>query len=384
MPTPAPPTLRDCIQKVATGPEYSKDLTEAETCAALHQILDGADPVQAGVFLIALRMKRETPAENAGALQAILDVTERAQVDAEDVLDIADPYNGQARGLPVAAFLAPVLAACGLPAYVHGVEEVGPKFGVTHHRVLRAAGVEVDLAPADVAARLADPAIGWGYCDQSRFCAPLHRLVGLRRAIVKRPVLTTVEVLARPLAARRTHLLTGYVHKAYPPVYAALARQAGFDNAAIVRGVEGGVIPSLQQPARVYVYRERGPEEALLADPRELGIDQGERCLPLPQDLPPATPGPDGVAAPFDTAVAAAAAAAAGLAALDGKPGAARDSLVYGAAIALHVAGHHADLTQGARRVREVLDSGAARARFEAGAARSAPGMTSTHRRNAR
>ena len=53
--------MRSYIQRIATGPEYSKDISFAEARDAMNHILDGsADPVQAGIFLIALRMKRET------------------------------------------------------------------------------------------------------------------------------------------------------------------------------------------------------------------------------------------------------------------------------------------------------------------------------------
>ncbi|MDE0152842.1 MAG: anthranilate phosphoribosyltransferase, partial [Gammaproteobacteria bacterium] len=57
--------MRSVLQRIATGPEYSKDLPQEEARAALNLILNGqADPVQAGIFFIALRMKRETLEEN--------------------------------------------------------------------------------------------------------------------------------------------------------------------------------------------------------------------------------------------------------------------------------------------------------------------------------
>jgi hypothetical protein len=57
------------------------------------------------------------------------------------------------------------------------------------------------------AERLAEPRIGWGYVDQRAYCPALHGLVPLRSRIVKRPLLTTVEVLAGPIRGRRrTHL----------------------------------------------------------------------------------------------------------------------------------------------------------------------------------
>jgi anthranilate phosphoribosyltransferase len=358
--------LRACIQKVATGPEYSKDLSLEETRCALRHVLDGgADPVQAAVLLIALRMKRETEDENTGALQAIRDVMQTTIAAVDEVLDVADPYDGYTRGLPVSPFLPAVFAACGVPAVSHGLEYVGPKYGVTHRKVLQAAGVPVDLSPQQVGERLADPHIGWGYVDQRAFCPALHGLVPLRSRIVKRPLLTTVEVLAGPLRGRRrTHLMTGYVHKAYPAVYAHLARFSGFDSAAIIRGVEGGVIPSLKQPAKVYEYRDCGEERPREVHPQEVGIEQATRAVPLPSDLPKAPETQDEIAPAIDIDAAAEAAAKAGLAALEGGAGPARDSLVYGAAIVLTHLGRHASMAQAADRVRQVLDRGEALARL--------------------
>ena len=95
-------------------------------------MLDGAvDPVRAAVFLIALRMKRETDDENLGILDAVLETTTTVTASVGEVVDLSDPYNGFNRNLPVSAFLPAVLAACGVPAISHGVESMGPKFGAT-------------------------------------------------------------------------------------------------------------------------------------------------------------------------------------------------------------------------------------------------------------
>ena len=360
--------MRECIQKVATGPEYSKDLSLDEARAAMGVILSGqADPVQTAILLIALRMKRETDEENRGVLRAIIEAADIATAPVDEVVDVADPYDGYTRGLPASPFLPAVLAALELPAVSHGLDAVGPKFGITHRKVLKAAGVPVDLSPAEAAARLGDGGPGWAYVDQRAWCPALHDLVPLRATMVKRTVLTTVEVLAGPVRGRKaTHLLTGYVHKAYPPVYASLAREAGFDSALIVRGVEGGIIPSLQQPAKVWYYHDRGEEQALDIDPADLDIRRDTRAVPLPSDLPPAPQG-DSIAATIDSDAAAAVAADNGLAALAGEDGPARDELVYGAALVLHHLGRAASLREAADMARRVIDSGAARERFEAG-----------------
>jgi anthranilate phosphoribosyltransferase len=200
-------TMRSIIQRIATGPELSKDIALEEARLGMQAILDvEVDPVQAGIFLIALRMKRETDDEQRGVLDAVRDATQHVVADVDEVVDIADPYDGYNRCLPASPFLAPVLAECGVPAMSHGVDAVGPKFGVTHRHVLAAAGLPVDLSPTEAAARIADPAIGWSYLDQRAFAPKLHDLVGLRGTIVKRQVITTVEVLARPFTAAKRRI----------------------------------------------------------------------------------------------------------------------------------------------------------------------------------
>lgn len=360
--------LRACIQKVATGPEYSKDLSFEEARDAMRLALDGsADPVQTAVFLIALRMKRETDAENKGVLQAIRDTMPAIVAPVDELIDVADPYDGYARGLPASPFLAPLLAACGVPAVSHGLQAVGPKYGITHRMVLQAAGADVDLTTDAAVERIGNPDIGWAYLDQKDFCPALHDLVPLRTRMVKRQVLTTVEVLTGPVRARKaTHLMTGYVHKAYPPIYAELARFAGFDSALVIRGVEGGIIPSLQQDAKLWFYHDKGEEEFVVSNPTTLGIEQATRAVPLPADLPPAGLREDQIATAIDSDTAARHAAEAGVAALEGKAGPARDSLVYGAAICLWHLKRYPSLADAADAVRGVIDSGEPLARFRA------------------
>ena len=349
--------MHSILKRIATGPELSKDISREEARAGMRLVLEGAvDPVQAGVFLIALRMKRETDDENLGLLEAIREATLRATAPVNEVLDLGDPYDGYNRTLPAAPFLPAVLAACGVAAVSHGVESMGPKYGVTHRQVLRAAGVPVDLTPQEAAARLGNAGIGWAYVDQQAFCPKLYALTGLRTLIVKRPAITTAEVMAGPVRGRlKTHLVTGYVHKPYPRIYAMLARHAGYDSALIVRGVEGGVIPSLAQTGKVFRYHGGGEEAATEFKPAELGILQTQRAPRMP-----GAKDEDAGETPLDAPAAAKAAAAAGLAALAGEPGATRDCLVYGAALCLWHLGRQGSLGAAADAARSALDSGRA------------------------
>lgn len=337
--------LAAAIKKIATGPHLSKDLSFEEAYAAMAQTLTGnADPVQVAIFFIALRMKRETPVENWAILSAICDAAPRLTADVDFLLDIADPYNGYGRHCPVAAFLPPVLAACGLPTLSHGVWEMAPKFGITHAQVLSAAGVTIDLSPQQAAMKLANPAIGWAYLDQAQANPALFSLQGLRQRMIKRPSLATLEKLTQPIRARgNTYLQVGFVHKAYPPVLAALAGEMGYASALIIRGLEGGVIPTLREPAACFTAI-KGELLPLDTDPSAAGIKQSTR----------------GVLSQAE-AISAIETVEVAMAALNGQQGAAYDSLVYAGALALANTGNKPySLADAATKIRQVLNNGAA------------------------
>ncbi len=358
--------MRSIIQRIATGPDLSKDISRTEAHLGTKAIIDNViDPVQVGIYFIALRMKRETRDENRGVLDAVLETTRRVTAEVDEVVDIGDPYDGYNRCLPAAPFLGPLLAELGDHVVSHGLDKVGPKYGVTARHVLEAAGVPVNLTPTEAAARLADPAIGWSYLDQAQSNPGLHNLVTLRAQIIKRQVLTTVEVLSKPIQGRKkTHFITGYVHKPYPPVYADLAREAGFDSACIVRGVEGGVIPSLRQTGKYFHYHDKGTESEAAIDPVALGIGQPVRAVPLPGSVA-GEAGEDEIVAAIDIRATAHAAAEAGMLALKGDRGATYDSLVLAGSIILHHVGKAPSVADAATRIRAVLDSGKAVARVK-------------------
>jgi len=130
--------LRGVLQRIATGPTMSKDLSREEARRAMRLLLEGrADEVQGGIFLIALRMKRETDEELAGVLDAIHDGVSACELDIDELLTVVDPYDGYLRGTPVAPFLPAVLAACGAAtAWPHSRGS-----GSCHHRACGVAAI---------------------------------------------------------------------------------------------------------------------------------------------------------------------------------------------------------------------------------------------------
>lgn len=328
--------LSAVLQKIATGPHLSKNLSEQEAYEAMSAIQSGdVHDVQAGIFFIALRMKRESPEEMIGVFRSILDAAPSQQLSVPELVTISDQYAGYSRGLPSSAFVPAVLSALGIASVSHSPKTMSPKYGLTVLSVLEACGVKACESLVSASSRL-EKNSGWVVIDQSVITPKLAGLNGLRDLIVKRPCLSTLECCVRPFhATRKNHLVTGYVHKPYPPIYAMCADVAGFDSATFVRGVEGGIVPSVAQISRYFPWhREQHAKPGSIVafddigltevpiDPADLGIEQTARATPWPEvDV-------------SNHAVAAQHCAELGMAALQGEMGVMRDAVRLGAAVA--------------------------------------------------
>lgn len=360
--------MRSAIQRVATGPELSKNISYEEAQAVMHAILNGtADPVQAGVFLIGLRMKRETDDELKGVLDALRQHTVKVISNQSEVVVMSEPYNGFNRTVQGSLFALPVLAACGVPAYSHGVEIVGPKFGITHHNILNALGGNPLQSADELSAQLDNEQCGWGYIDQRIFSPKLEALTKLRNQIVKRPVLSTTEVVLCPIqGAEQTHLLTGYVHKPYRETYASLARYVGFDSLLLVRGTEGGVTPSFRADAHIVRYKGKEPEEEHDLPLKPLDMLRTYRALDIPDTQTVAAEDPTTLGMKWDINDLAALCAEQGRAALEDTPGPIHDAAVLDTALTLWHLGRVDTLLEGVNRARKAITSGDALSRLDA------------------
>ena len=357
--------LRGAIQKVATGPEFSKNISVEDSYDSMLSILENdADPVQAAIYLIAMRMKRETMDENIGSLKALIDKANIITADVDELLDIAEPYNGFLRNTPLSACLPAVFASIGIPCVTHGVKTVGPKFGLTTKRILETAGINVAQNSQEASISLSNKDIGWSYIDQGEFCKPLYDLVDLRTRMVKRTILTTIEVLVGPIRARnKTHLLTGYVHAAYPPVYSDLAKVAGFDSAILVKGVEGGVSPALRGDGKVFYYSNNNEMQETKFNPKNISIEQNMRAVPLPELEKQEEIKLDEISSDINVQDFSTKAVEIGNEALNGKDGPAKDTLIYTGALSLSII-RNIDFNEAASKIKNAIESGKAKEYF--------------------
>ncbi len=261
--------MKHYLEKIASGPRMSKDLTAGEAEDALLMILNGeVSPPRAAAFLVASRMKLETPEEILGFWRALQATTVRHELPFDRLLEIADPFDGINR-VPYFGFYAiPVLAALGLAAYGHSARAHAPKFGITFEDLL--AGPYSSAAGASGERRLASlAASGFGYLSAAHTHPRLEKLRSLREDIVKRPMLATVEKMLMPVAARPggNFLATGYFHKGYEVAMMSIAKASAFDRVAVGNGMEGTTLYGVHKAARVFLH-------AGGAEPREIALDK--------------------------------------------------------------------------------------------------------------
>ena len=274
------------------------------------------------------------------------------RVDVEQLIDIAEPFDGYSRHFTISSFMPAVFAACGLPAVMNGVESVGPKYGITAQRILRHCEVEVTLSPQEAAEQVENESVGWAFVDQKFSNPDLYGLRSLRHSVVKRTALTTLERILHPLEATgRNLLLLGYVHRAYPPIYADMATVSGFDVSILVKGIEGGVIPALNKPIRYHMTDDAGTLTKMQSSAQALGISSEVAAEPSDET--------------HDRKTELAKFAARGVAALHGEHGLARDGLRVAVGLPLFRLGMADSMTEAADLVSESLDSGEAWRRFQ-------------------
>lgn len=344
--------IRAAIQDIAVGPDRGRDISQEHAEAVTTAILNSQiDEVQTAIFFIAMRMKRESLNEFLGIFAALEKQSQQIIAEVDQVVCLADPFDGYVRNATITPFLPCVLAACGLNTVMHGVETVGPKHGVTAHKVLKLAGMNTNMGVKDAAKKL--ESTGSCYVDQQQYASALYDLQDLRHRMVKRSALTTLERLLMPIKGRRqTDLVLGYVHKAYPDIYARVALAAGFNKIVLLKGVEGGLAPALNKPLRRFVFDAELPED----------VDSAKQVLQTPflTDAASAAQAMDDAKNEVEQCLEQ------GLAVLQGAKNIARDSLVLAASHIVMAYEPELSFSGAVEKVQACLDNGAAKARFQA------------------
>jgi anthranilate phosphoribosyltransferase len=207
-------------------------------------------------FLESERLKRETFTENKAFFESMWERVDHISLDLPVLIDICDSYDGANRTRIFSPFIAALLASCGFPTYLHGVDKVAPKQGVTTHQILEYSGKNPLKSGEELKKEIENSGIGWGYIDQQVFFPELNALKNMRKEMVKRPFLATFEKLLQPFRSMNgNYIVTGYTHPHYKDeLVAQLKHQNKSASALILKGSEGATQLSLNKDTSYVLY----------------------------------------------------------------------------------------------------------------------------------
>ncbi len=325
--------FRATIKAVGTGPRGSRALSFGEARQAMVELLAGeVSDVQAGAFLVAMRIKGETPEELAGLAQGLRDAAPALRpATGRPLVACAGAYDGTSEGPHLGLAAAVLAAAAGAGIVTHCGDALGPKFGVTPAEVLDALRGNARPSPEESVRMLERSGVAVVHAGEA--LPGWRRLAALRDQVGVRGPVHSAEKLVDWLGARR--FVIGHSHAPYAErIWGALGL-LGAERAVAVRGIEG-----------TDVLRPGRPSAA----------DAGGR-LELPEQL--------GLQAGGEPAAPATAALTRAIAAGDEDGGAAH-AAILSAGLRLAVAGLAGGAVEGMAMVRAAVADGRATATLDA------------------
>jgi anthranilate phosphoribosyltransferase len=268
----------DIQQALATLAE-KHDLSQQDTHQVFRAVMSGeCTPAQIGGLLMALRVKGETPEEIAGAAQTMRELSTRVEVKADYLVDTCGTGGSSAAKLfNISTAAAFVTAATGARVAKHGNRKMTSFSGSAD--VLEAAGVNLDLTPAQIAHCIEEVGVGFLFAQAHhsamRFAAPVRQELGVRT------MMNVLGPLTNPAGARRQ--VIGVFSPIWQRRVAEVAHLLGAEHVLVVHS-NGLDEISLDGPSYV-VELKSGEISEYEVDPEDFGITT-RSCETLRADSP--------------------------------------------------------------------------------------------------
>lgn len=261
------------IKEVGRGKRGARDLSYEEAKRAADLILSGAaTPAQIGAFLVAERVKMESPDELLAFVAALRERCERHPLPGG--LDCAGPYDGRSKSFMATIAVSFVLAACGVPVTLHGSPSLPPKRGITLQDVFLHWGARLDDRSALTEA--ADKT-GFLFVPAENWCPALASVRSIREELGLRTAFNTAEKLLRYSDA--PYIAVGVFHGTVFEKMAELLLRLGIKRGMIVQGAEGSEDLLPDRRTRAYLVQAGAETELYVVDPEayDLQTEMPER-----------------------------------------------------------------------------------------------------------
>jgi len=346
--------LKQAIEQLIAGEQFSTE----QAAEAMRNIMTGqASEAEIGGFLVAMRMRVETPEQIEGFARVMRENCIPIRARSEDLVDTCGTGGDRLQTFNISTLAGIVAAGAGAKVAKHGNRSVSSKCGSAD--VLAELGVNIDCTPEQVADCIDECGIGFLFAPNLH--PAMRYAIGPRRNLAIRTVFNVLGPLTNPAGASRQ--LLGVFGPDLTETLAATLGRLGSVHALVVHGLDG------------------------LDELSTLGITQVSELLGGHLDTYELTPeqfGFERVRAADIAGGEPAENAAIALAVLEGAPGPHRDIVIYNAGAAVYVSGHADSIEQGITLAAQSIDNGAAmgildRLRALSGSGTEGDGDVDTH-----
>lgn len=294
----------------------------------------GADPETVKALLLALNERGQDADEIAGFVEGMRAKAKMVSIKRDALIDTCGTGGDGLHTVNISTTAAFIAAGAGAAVAKHGNRSVSSKCGSAD--VLEELSVPVDLSPEDAVRSVEET--GFAFFFAPHYHPAMKHVGAIRKSLGVRTVFNLLGPLANPACVKRQ--IVGMYDGSLLDVYANTLERLGAERSMVVRGEDGMDELSLCGTTHVRLVEAGKGIVSLELTPEDVGLS------PAPIE---ALKGGDAK----ENAVAL-------IRALEGKPGAPLDAVLYNAGAAIFVAGLADSVKEGVVRARETVASGAA------------------------
>jgi len=224
-------TAQQALQRIIENREIFHD----EMLDLMRQIMSGSiSPTLTAAIIAGLRVRKETVGEITAAAQVMREfATPVAIADKQHLVDIVGTGGDGAHSFNVSTTSMFVAAAAGAKVSKHGGRSVSSKCGSAD--LMEHLGVHLDLAPAQIAACVAQTGIGFMFAPNHH--PAMKHVAAVRKELGIRSIFNILGPLTNPAGA--PNILLGVFHPDLVGILVRVLQRLGAQHALVVWGRDG-------------------------------------------------------------------------------------------------------------------------------------------------
>lgn len=318
-----------------------REIFHDEMLYLMRQLMNGEVPdTIASALLMGLRVKKETVGELTAAATVMREFATPVHLDnTNDLLDMCGTGGDGSNTFNISTTAMFVAAAAGVQIAKHGNRSASSSSGSAD--ALEAMGANIELLPEQVRECIENTGIGFMYAPHHH--ASMKNVATVRKALGVRTMFNILGPLTNP--AKAGNQLMGVFHPDLVGIQVRVLQQLGANHVLIIHGLDGMDEASLGAATLVGELKDGvvseykiHPEDfgMQMVSNRSLKVANREESLEKMRE------------------------------ALDNHEGPARDIVILNAGLAIYTGNKADSIKDGINQARELIASGAAKAKMEA------------------